>query len=391
MNLKGHSQKKVWALQGGIILISAALLFVGNLWVTSLNHDSNNDGTVQEFRQNVNAQVIEIFSVETIDDPIGITTTTLFVAVLPEEDNREVVGMQQIFQHHGAIPPPSRHVQVGDRVLMQIHEGYNLFEVVGFLRIQYIAVLGVLVVVVVVAFGKIQGINSIVALALTIGSIFLVFVPAIVAGANIFWAAILVCLYSAVTTLLIVIGPNKKAFCTIIGCISSIAFVAITVLVMDTFMQMTGFLDSDMGALFIANPNISLTGIIFAGIVIGAFGAVMDVSMSISSALWEVCQAGNHSFKSLYKSGLTIGKDILGTMANTLILAYIGSSLSIILLIFHIHYHNIFAIFHEEMIIAELLRAFAGIVGIFLAIPITTLVCGWMYSTNNQETQEAQH
>ena len=372
---------KPWILQAGIILVSVLLLLIGNLWAASFtaSHNYTLDHETY-YRPNINARVIEISSVETTDTPIGTITTTIFIAALTREGGREVVGIQQTFRHYGAQPTPTRYVQPGDRILLQFLESYNMFELIEFLRIQYIAVLGAVIIAAIIAFGKIQGLNSLVSLALTVGAIFLVFVPAIAAGANIYLAAILVCFYSTVSTLLIVIVPNKKSLCTMIGCLLSVAFVAFTIIIMDTFMQMTGVLDSDSIALITANPDISLTGIIFAGVVIGAFGAIMDVSMSIASSLWELRQTGGQNFKSICASGFNIGRDILGTMANTLVLAYIGSSLSVILLIFHHHSHNVFAVIHLETIIAELLRALAGIAGIFLAIPITTLVCGRLYS-----------
>jgi uncharacterized membrane protein len=105
----------------------------------------------------------------------------------------------------------------------------------------------------------------------------------------------------------------------------------------------------------------------------------MDVAMSISSSLWEVREAGGeYDFRSIFKSGVNIGKDILGTMLNTLILAYIGSSLSFILLI-TVHTHSLTALFNLEMIIVEFLRALVGSFGMLLTIPLTAAICGWLY------------
>jgi uncharacterized membrane protein len=108
-------------------------------------------------------------------------------------------------------------------------------------------------------------------------------------------------------------------------------------------------------------------------------GAIMDVAMSISSALWELKEkAGMIKFDTLLRSGLTIGRDIFGTMANTLILAYIGSSLSVILIL-SVYSNSLLTLFNSEMIIVEILQALAGSFGILLTMPLTALFCSLIY------------
>ena len=152
---------------------------------------------------------------------------------------------------------------------------------------------------------------------------------------------------------------------------------------MDNLLGLTGAVNHEATALLnlpIENP-LDLRAIIFAGVIFGAVGAIMDVAMSIASALWEVREAGGVSdFRSLMKSGITIGQDTLGTMLNTLILAYIGSSLSIILLI-TANTTSFMELFNMEMIIVELLRALIGSFGMLLSIPLTAAICGWLFST----------
>jgi uncharacterized membrane protein len=123
----------------------------------------------------------------------------------------------------------------------------------------------------------------------------------------------------------------------------------------------------------------NLRGIVFAGIVIGAMGAIMDVAMSMSSALWEVKEkAGKISIMELFRSGLNIGRDIMGTMANTLVLAYIGTSLSVVIML-SIYNNSIFNLFNSEMIAVEVLQALAGSFGILSAMPLTAFFCSTIY------------
>ena len=130
------------------------------------------------------------------------------------------------------------------------------------------------------------------------------------------------------------------------------------------------------------NPDrpIALKGVIFGAIVIGAIGAFMDVAMSISSALYEMKEKyAANSFAQLVSSGFTIGRDIMGTMANTLVLAYIGSSLSVVLLL--ITYNpTLLDLMNREMVIVEILQALIGSLAILMTLPLTALVAGTLYS-----------
>lgn len=119
---------------------------------------------------------------------------------------------------------------------------------------------------------------------------------------------------------------------------------------------------------------INLRGVIFAAIVIGALGATMDVAMSIASSLDEILfHKPDISDLDLMRSGLNIGRDIMGTMANTLVLAYVGSSLHLILLL--MAYNNdIGAIVNRESIAVELLQSVAGSIGILFTVPATAAV-----------------
>ena len=124
---------------------------------------------------------------------------------------------------------------------------------------------------------------------------------------------------------------------------------------------------------------------VFAAIIIGAVGAVMDVAMDIASALAELkSQVGDISRTQIIKSGFTIGRDIIGTMSNTLILAYIGSCLSCTLLMVAGN-PSLLLLFNTEMIVVELLQTIAGSFGMLLTIPLTSVVCGVLYGGRGED------
>ncbi|MGL5904429.1 MAG: YibE/F family protein, partial [Cetobacterium sp.] len=131
--------------------------------------------------------------------------------------------------------------------------------------------------------------------------------------------------------------------------------------------------------------GIKVKEIISAGVILGSMGAVMDVSMSISSALTEL---KNRDFgitgKEIFDSGMRIGEDIIGTMVNTLILAYIGSGiLSTLFIYLQKEQFPLIRILNFESVAADILRAFAGSIGILIAVPITSYLCCVMFSKKN--------
>ena len=133
-----------------------------------------------------------------------------------------------------------------------------------------------------------------------------------------------------------------------------------------------------------------LKALIFAGILVGALGATMDVAMSISSALTELIHNAPHlRFWEIIRSGLTIGRDIMGTMSNTLVLAYVGSGLHVTLL-FLTYYERLEDILNVELIAVEMLQALAGSLGILFTIPATTLAVATIRRLEQREKPAGQ-
>ena len=114
--------------------------------------------------------------------------------------------------------------------------------------------------------------------------------------------------------------------------------------------------------------------LLFAGIILGALGAIMGVGMSITSSIDEIYKANNQlSVKELFDSGMNVGKDIMGTMINTLILAYAGTSIPL-LLVFMAYETSMTKIINMDIIATEIVRALSGSIGLILTIPITALI-----------------
>ena len=237
-------------------------------------------------------------------------------------------------------------------------------------------------VVLLLIFGGIKGLNTLISLVLTCASLFCWFIPSIFNGANLYVSSISVCLYIIVMTVIIVNGLNKKSLASIAGCFGGVLVAAALSVIMKNAMHINGYLNNDSLYLesLLPGGQKDLVAVLFSAIIIGAVGAVMDVSMSLSSALYELATSiKDISFKQLVNSGFAIGRDMMGTMANTLILAYIGSSLSFILVL--IAYNSSFlGLLNNQIIAFEIMQALTGSIGILCGIPLTTFIASALYS-----------
>ncbi|MCL2171711.1 MAG: YibE/F family protein [Defluviitaleaceae bacterium] len=369
-----------------IILLSVGFLFFGNR-IASRGMIIGEYDAMPVF----SARVVEIIDryerVEEIAEDFVIRTTFVrFLARISSGDwDGAVVFSEQTISTFDLVR--EREIAPGDRIMLFYNYHTGMFFFMDYARISFIYILAGAFLLLIVAFARQKGFNSIVALGFICAAIFGIFLPAILSGMNIYATAAIISVYSIIFTLLIVIGPNRKAFSAMLGCLGGVLLAGLLMLLMDNIMHLTGLIDHESRILLnIPVPRpIDLRAIIFAGVIIGSTGAIMDVAMSISSSLWEVQQGRSDiSFADIFKSGLEIGKDILGTMLNTLILAYIGSSLTLILLIYA-STTTMFELLNMELIIVEFLRALVGSFGMFLTIPLTAAISGILYTKTSQE------
>ena len=370
------------------VVVSALLILAAYVYVVG-------DGTV--FKGDMEGEIIRAKVIRVVDtSKTNITgeSEILTVNFKAKAMNTDLRGktldvIQEIDKTYAFSPS---QVEQNDVVLVESYteNGETHYYFGDYVRITPLIWLLLIFCVLVILFSRMQGVKTLVSLAFTCLAVFVVLIPAILNGKNIYLWAIAVCVFITVMTLTIINGFNKKAFCAGIGCISGTLCAGLIVVVTDKFLDMTGLLEEESVYLYYLIPEnpINLKAIIFAMIIVGALGAVMDVAMSVSSSLWELrCKSPDISSKELMKSGFTIGRDMLGTMANTLVLAYIGSSLTSVLLL--VSYNaGIEQVINKEMIIAEILQAIAGSMGMLLTLPLTSAVCATVFYKKQREAQE---
>ena len=176
-------------------------------------------------------------------------------------------------------------------------------------------------------------------------------------------------------------GVSAKSISAIIATVTGVAIAGVFAYLVQVLGHLSGFNMTEAESLMLISGDnqFYIRGLLVAGIIISSLGAVMDVAMSIASSVNEIYVVNsNLTFKQLVASGMNVGKDAMGTMANTLILAFTGSSLNLLLLVFS--YGISFTQFiNNDSIAIELLQGIAGSIGIVICVPIaaiiTSLIC----------------
>lgn len=376
-----------------VCIITAIILLAGGYMIVRGGYDIDYGSNRSEYLRAKITEITKIDEEKPYDESAYTTTTYYFKAEIKSgERSGETVKANQLIDTSALFN--TKPVSEGDTVIIyQSRVGDESSWVFAeYVRSDAMIVLAVLFCAALVVFGRSKGLKTLATLILTIGSVFFVLIPAILDGRNIYFWTIVVCLYITAMTLVIVNGISFMSLVGGIGCMGGVLIAAAITLIMDLVVKLTGFTDEcTIYIRGINNGSINLRALVFAGILIGSIGAVMDVAVNIAASLHEVAsKIEKPSFKELFKSGITISRDIIGTMSNTLILAYIGSSLCSVLLIIYNNGFSMLNLFNKENIIVELLKILVGSFGILSALPLTSAVSALFYSKFEKITKTAK-
>ena len=376
------------------IVLSALYIFLGNKAANMNKVDYSSTGNIgTPIKVRVTNVVDPNYADVIYPDFVTEDRVILFEAeILSGYRKGEIVTAIQSIDSMYAVPP--REVAEGDKVIIYKNQNVNAPDIrymfAEYHRVDFIIWLYVLFAVLLVVLGRKQGINTLISLSFTVASVFAVFIPAVLNGGNVYSWSISTGIFITIVPLLINNGATKKSLAAIIGCTAGVCVSGLLAVTATKICYLTGMTTEDSMYLLLLNPDnpIDLNAIVFAGIILGAVGAVMDVAMSLSSSLAEMKeQVGHMTAAQITRSGMVVGRDIMGTMTDTLILAYIGSSLSVTLLLAAYNSSTPLLMFNSEMILVELLQAVAGSLGILLTIPLTSVVCGVLYRSEDEKTK----
>lgn len=222
-----------------------------------------------------------------------------------------------------------------------------------------------------------QGIKGCLGLIFTFFCVIFVYLPLVYLGYSPFWSAVFICFLTTLVTMYLIGGPTKKTCAATLGTLAGVVLAGISAWCFSKASGISGYNVSDIETLMtLWNTNrIQVGGLLFSGLLISCLGAVMDVAMSISSAIDEIYkQNSSLTRKELFKAGMRVGRDMMGTDSNTLILAFAGSIVSTLLLdyAYDLPYQQII---NSNNIGIAIMQGLAGSFGIVLSVPLTVLIC----------------
>lgn len=273
-------------------------------------------------------------------------------------------------------------LEKGDKVIVQLtknEDGTVTAAIYDVVRSGYIICMFVIFLASVIVIGGKRGVKAVIGLALTMLAIYFLLIKGIFNGRNVIFTSISTIIITIVGTLIVIGGANKKVLTASIGTLGGVISAGLMALIFNRLAKMSGACeDAIQLSINMTTINFNFRDILFSGIIVSALGACMDVGMSIASSLDEIKMKNPEiTWKELFKSGMNIGKDVIGTMTNTLILAYAGSSLTLILLFMACNM-NIMEILNKETIAEQIISAIAGSMGVVYTVPITTLAYSFL-------------
>ena len=278
----------------------------------------------------------------------------------------------------------------GDKVILhaELEQGSDIVDyfIADIKRTDFVYVLVFLFGGLLIFIGKKKGLSSFVSIFVTVLLILFVLAPAIRYGFSPIIATLIVSLISTAVTMYTVGGFNKKSTSAILGTVGSLIIASCLSLLTIKFARLTGFCCEETMFLYQADPNLNFKGILTASMMLATLGAVMDTGMSIASSINEFYVLNPKlTPKELFFSGMNVGKDIIGTMANTLILVYLGGSLPLVLLSQNIDLQKFFNL---NQVVTEISSALIGSIALVTCVPITAIIAAKVVTINKNKIDD---
>ena len=330
----------------------------------------------QEFQELVKGEVIEVVSESEREiTGTGTKTTVQELRVLLLEGSKE--GLVVPLENDLVILKKGDEIFINHLLAIDGTEYYTFKDVE---RRGPLVVLIVLFVGLVVWLSGMQGVRSILSLGLSFAAIIFLLIPALLKGYSPALSSLVISGLVLSATLFFTHGFKPRVVITFFGTFGAVFATCLLAWIWVTWMRFTGFADDTSVYLNLATGGtIDLSGLLLGGIIIGLLGVLDDVSITQASVVQELKGANPKlGFTQLYTKALRVGKDHVGSLVNTLALAYAGASLPLILL-YSYSASPLLVIVNQEVIAAEILRIVVGSIGLILAVPLTTALAAWYF------------
>lgn len=276
----------------------------------------------------------------------------------------------------------------GDEVIVAITDnglpnGQPDINIADFHRVPPLAVLFVLFMAVYLFFGGTKGLKSLIGLGVAIALVAFILLPCSLRGIDPLLTAAGICIVAAATTICFVAGFGKKAMAALLGTAGGVLVAGLSSFITIQTAHLTGLATEEVQILrgaVLHQPQQFFTGLLAASMLIGALGVIMDVAVSVASAMQEVSLADRSlDVKQLYATGMNVGRDIMGTMTSTLILAYAGSALPLLMLLSNT---PSIKLFNLDLVATEVAASLTGSIGLVCTIPLTAFLGARFFSKN---------
>lgn len=291
-------------------------------------------------------------------------------------------------------PDQSRQLHEGDKVVVAYEPSapkdlqYSVTDVNRKFPMALLAGIFALAVVVV---GRLRGVMALIALAVSFLVLTLFILPAILQGSNPLVVAVIGSSAIMLIALYMCHGLSARTSVAVLGTLVSLLLIGILGSEFIDWAALTGNTDDNTGLIHGLYPSIDMSGLLLAGVIIGSLGVLDDVTVTQTSAVWELHEANpTMGWRGLYRAGIRIGRDHIASVVNTLVLAYAGAALPLLLL-FSIAQSSVGAVANSELVAEEIVRTLVGSIGLVASVPLTTALAALVVSADRpgQETAPA--
>ncbi|MHC3471287.1 YibE/F family protein [Streptomyces sp. 7R007] len=241
----------------------------------------------------------------------------------------------------------------------------------------------------VVVVGRMRGVMALIALAISFLILNFFILPAILQGSNPLVVAVVGSSAIMLIALYMCHGLSARTSVAVLGTLLSLVLIGILGSVFIGWAALTGNTDDNTGLIHGLYPSIDMSGLLLAGVIIGSLGVLDDVTVTQTSAVWELHEANpSMGWRGLYRAGIRIGRDHIASVVNTLVLAYAGAALPLLLL-FSIAQSSVGTVANSELVAEEIVRTLVGSIGLVASVPVTTALAALVVAADRPAPEAA--
>ncbi|MBZ6171371.1 YibE/F family protein [Streptomyces olivaceus] len=289
-------------------------------------------------------------------------------------------------------PDQSRQLHEGQKVVVAYEPSapkdlqYSVTDINRRLPLALLAGIFALAVVVV---GRLRGLMALVSLAISFLLLNFFILPAILQGSNPLLVAVIGSSAIMLIALYLCHGLSARTSVAVLGTLISLLLIGVLGSLFIGWAALTGNTDDNTGLIHGLYPSIDMSGLLLAGVIIGSLGVLDDVTVTQTSAVWELHEANpTMGWRGLYRAGIRIGRDHIASVVNTLVLAYAGAALPLLLL-FSIAQSGVGTVANSELVAEEIVRTLVGSIGLVASVPVTTALAALVVSADRPAERPA--